>query len=885
MNMPRLVSMLLVSTALALPGLAMAQEAPASVEATVDGGDDMPDEESGATEISIPGAEILVTGRRDRNITRAAPQVVSVLSSEEIARTGEGDIAGALSRVTGLSVVGNGFVYVRGLGDRYSLALLNGSPLPSPEPLKRVVPLDLFPSSVIASSLVQKSYSANFPGEFGGGVINLTTKSAPEEGFLSIGGGIALDTETTGQLGYTYYGSSTDWTGFDNGQRDIPPALAAFFESGQRISSGEVDTVPIAQQLIDGRNSVLQRWKNLPPNFSASLSAGKTFDLGGTSLGIIAAAGYKNNWKTRGATNQASVDSDISTLDSDFYRVTTDNRLVVNGLLGFGLELGEHQLRWTNLFIRDTLKHARLGVGEKVGNDWDYMEQDTAWFERQLFDTQLVGEFEITPDLTFDVRGVYANSQREAPNEIYFEYVRTNSETDPLGEFYVNNLDNGQSGDARISFSDLNEDLWAGGADLSWRFMPGVSATVGYAYTNSERTSSRRDFQFTAPSDMPEAIGLLRPDLLLQPTNIEYFEIDLIETNEGNPAFLATLETHAGYAKVDVQLADTVSIDAGVRYETAVETVSPLEVFTVEGGSTASTSLDNSYWLPTATVTWNFLPDMQLRLNASKTIARPQFRELLFQFYFDPDSNRQYRGNPLLQDSELFNAEARLEWYFDRDQRLSVAGFYKKIDRPIETYITGGNEVVTSFANAPQADLYGAEVELQKYFVLESWGDFFTSRRLLLAGNYTFSESKLKVGPDDTVAVFGAFSTIATDYFTDGSPLTGQSRHIANLQFGLEDQDSLSQQTFLLTYASKRVTSRGLNNTGQPDVFEYPGVELDFVARQGVNLFGLDTEWKFEARNLLGTRHLEYQELGANRVDHNSYDVGRTFSISVAVNM
>jgi hypothetical protein len=132
-------------------------------------------------EVSAPGADapadIVVRGRR--NIVRATPEVVSVLSSEDIARTGEGDIAGALQRVPGLSVVGNGFVYVRGLGDRYSLALLNGLALPSPEPLRRVVPLDIFPTSVIGSALVQKSYSVNYPGEFGGGVINLTTTAIP----------------------------------------------------------------------------------------------------------------------------------------------------------------------------------------------------------------------------------------------------------------------------------------------------------------------------------------------------------------------------------------------------------------------------------------------------------------------------------------------------------------------------------------------------------------------------------------------------------------------------------------------------------------------------------------------------------------------------------
>lgn len=130
-------------------------------------------------EVSTPGGppleDIVVVGSRIPNVVRRSVEVVSVLSTADIARTGEGDIAGALQRVPGLSVVGAGFVYVRGLGDRYSSSLLNGSPLPSPEPLRRVVPLDIFPTNITASALVQKTYSVNYPAEFGGGVINLTT--------------------------------------------------------------------------------------------------------------------------------------------------------------------------------------------------------------------------------------------------------------------------------------------------------------------------------------------------------------------------------------------------------------------------------------------------------------------------------------------------------------------------------------------------------------------------------------------------------------------------------------------------------------------------------------------------------------------------------------
>ncbi len=890
----RVASALLFTTALSFPGIALAQTVPATpdqppaTDAAAEPADGTsPAESAEQVDVSVPGegAEIVVRGARRRSPERSSTQVVNVLSSEQIARTGEGNIAGSLGRVSGLSVVGSGYVYVRGLGDRYSLALLNGSPLPSPEPLKRVVPLDLFPTGVISSSLVQKSYSVNYPGEFGGGVINLTTKATPDEPFLQVNVGFGGDTETTGNLGYTYYGSETDWTGFDDGTRDIPRALENFFASGARLSSGTVDGGAIASSIVTGRNSVVQRNDDIPANWSGSISAGKSWDIGWGTLGVIANAGYSNRWLTRDALQQSSFSADLETLDQDFRRVITENRIVVNGLLGLGLEFDENQVRWTNLFIRDTLKQARLGIGNKQQTTSDFIQQDTAWYERQLFTSQVVGEFKLTPEISLDLRGGYANSQREAPFELYYEYVRSNSDADPFGDVFINRLNNGQTGDASVSFSDLNEDLWFGGADLSYRVAPGYTVTVGGAYTDQNRDSSRRDFTFLAPNDFPTAVGTLRPDLLLQPGIIDFYNIDFIETNEGNPAFNATLKVAAGYAKMNARFTETLSLDAGVRYEDGKLEVVPLQVFTDPGASTAGTSLKNSYWLPAATLTWQVQPQLQLRLSGSKTIARPQFRELIFQFYFDPETNRQYQGNPQLVDSELLNAEARLEYYFGTDQRVSVSGFYKKLDKPIETFVANsGNEQVTSFANAPQATLYGIEIEAQKLFDLDRLGNLFNNRRLVLSGNYTYTKSKLKVGADDRTAVIGVNDPLAIDYFQDGAPLTGQSDHVANVQIGFENRNRLSQQTFLLNYASERVVSRGLNGSPpQPDVIEKPGLRFDFVAREGFKFLNRDLELKFEARNLTGQKHEEFQESGSNRIERNTYDLGRSFSLSASV--
>ena len=871
--------MLTLLVAMAIP-IAAAQDAPTQPAALP------PASEEAAAEIvdiEIAG-EIVVVGRRgDRNIQQATTQVISVLSAEDIARTGDGDVAGALSRVTGLSMGSNGFVYVRGLGDRYSQAFLNGSPLPSPEPLRRAVPLDLFPTDIVASSLVQKSYSPNLPGEFGGGLINITTLAVPSEPFFKVGFGTSGDSETTGQIAYTHFGSKWDPSGVDSGVRDVPPALKAFFASRERMSSGNVDTGKIARELVNTRTGLVQRIDRMAANFSGSMTGGTSRELGDGVLGFIATAGYSNSWRTRDIIEQNPASFDLSALDKDYRKVASENRIVVNGLAGVGYEFGDgNRVRWTNLLVRDTVKRTSLAEGKQNNQrpTFDFLEQETGWYERQLWSSQITGGFNFDP-LKVNARLAFANSTREAPFELGMGYSRSNVAASPFGQYYINRLDNGQTGYGRITFSELEEDLFSYGLDLTYQVTPSIVVSGGYELSKTERDSERREFLMLAPSNLPTGVALFRPDYLLGSAVVEFFGIGLVESTETDPAFTADLEVQGGYLQLQSEIADGLELSIGARYEKATQRVAPLQVFRTLTNSGASTNLENDYVLPAATLTYKFGDNMQVRLNGSKTIARPQFRELMFQAYFDPESNRSYRGNPLLVDSEFTNAELRYEWYFAPEQRISMAGFYKKIDKPIEAF-TGFNDntPVTSFANAPRAELVGFELESQKYFDVNEWfsSPFFASRRGVLIGNYTWSDSKIKVGSGDTVDVFGTTTQPASNFFIDGAPLTGQSAHLVNLQLGLENLDSLSQQTLLVSYASDRAFSRGAS--GLPDVVESPGVMVDFVLRQGVKWFGQDLELKFEARNLLRTEYQEFQKRGPNKVFFNRYDSGVKFSAS-----
>ncbi len=907
-------SLLLLSTALTAPVFAQAAGAPAGGESPPIQSASEPEENlepqdpvAQATteediEVSGPGAsaitsgDIVVIGRHIPNAIRRTPEVVSVLSSADIARTGEGDIAGALQRVTGLSVVGGRFVYVRGLGERYSLALLNGSPLPSPEPLRRVVPLDLFPTSIIASSVVQKSYSVAYPGEFGGGVINLTTRAIPREPFFNVGYSVGGDTITTANLGYTYYGSPTDWTGFDSGERSVPRELRAALNSGNLIVPGQNFTIreiqDITASLSNARTTLIQRNRDIPPNSGVNLSAGTSLNLGGATLGLVAAAGWSNGWLTRGGVQQVAAGitpiDGVDTLqpDIDFRFLSTQNRIVVNGLAGVGLEFGPHRLRWTNLFIRDSLKEARIqdGINEvNVGSDRVNIS-NTAWFERQLMSSQGVAEMRFG-GLSIDLRGAWAKSQRNSPYERSISYRWSDQAND-----FVNDLRaNGQF--ARIAFSDLDDTVISGAADVSYRIpeLRNLVVSAGYAYLDNTRNSTRRDFRYNPIGALPFMVAQQRPDFLLSDFNVYTYGILLTDVSgsAGVAAYEADLRVHAGYGQAEMEVLPNVRLVAGVRYEDGRQRVLPLDLFGLGGPEIIPSAIEKSYLLPASTLTWNFAQDMQFRLHGSKTIARPQFRELAPQQYLDTETSRTFFGNQFLTDSELLNAEARYEWYFDRDQRFSLAGFWKRIERPIEAVaFQQGGTFFTTFANAPLATLYGVEVELQKYFSLGalSRAPFFASRRAVVIGNYTYSDSQIRVRDGDTTVPVGSGGAPApaSDLFDDGTPLTGQSRHLVNLQLGLENQDRLSQQTLLLTFTSRRITNRG--PSGQPDLFEEPGVRLDFVAREGVRIFGINTEIKFEARNLTGENYEEFQQLNDSRIDTYSYRLGRSFSLGVSVN-
>jgi hypothetical protein len=870
-----LMGLLLATTALSAPSLALAQDAPPPEEGEVE--------------------EIVVLGKNIPEPMRETGEVAAFLQPEDLKRQGDDTAAEALVRLTGLSLVGGKFVYVRGLGERYSSALLNGSPLPSPEPLQRVVPLDLFPANILSGTIVQKTYSPNYPGEFGGGIIDLQTISTPDEPFLTFGISVGGNTETTGKEGITYYGSDYDWLGYDDGTRDTPRILQRIAPDRLRVSEAnytDAELQDIGRAFVNAPLNLIQRKNQMPANLGLDISAGQSFDLGDAGfVGVVGVLGFDNSWRNRTAIQQEGiVQAGVISVNTDYRTRSTENNATLNGLFGVSWESADstQSIKWTNLYIHSTLKEARVREGYDSNAAGQGLVRDdyTEWFERSLINTQLAGSHELG-DFKVNWRGAFAKTSRNSPYEKGIRYFWADADNDGVQDANEPYRHDGSSVQNYTRFGEVEDQVASFGIDGFYTLALSDSREVvfsgGFAWMDNDRSAVSREFRFLALNNaIPLDVQDSRVDYLLSDFNIGPQLFTLRETtgSDGASAYQAALTTRAGWFQVDAEVIPLVRVAVGVRYEDAEQGVTPIDIFS--GPLPAPPSLENSYWLPAATVTWNFYEDMQLRLAASKTIARPQFRELAPQTYLDPDTDRLYIGNPYLVDSELLNLDARYEWYFATGQSFTAGVFYKDIDKPVETIVNeGGSSLQTTFLNAPKAILYGAEIDVKAYFDIPLEMSFFSDKRWLISANYTWTKSEVQVEAGDEVFPLsgGGAPRPAIDYVQDGDALQGQSEHLANIQFGWEDDAAKSQATILFTYVSERIAARG--RTGFPDLIADPGVTIDFTYRKGFDVMGREVEFGFEARNLTDENSEEFQELGGGRVDTNTYDLGRSFSISL----
>ena len=839
---------------------------------------------------------------------RVTSEVSASLSIDDLITTGDSDLAGALVRITGLSTTQGRFVVVRGLNERYSNTLLNGSPMPSPEPFRRAAPLDIFPTNILSNVLVQKTFSPRFPGEFGGGVIGIETSALPEEGFFTAGVDGSFNTITTGNRGITYNGSDTDWLGYDDGLRDIPAELASVFQT-TRVGNN----LPADQQQAIGRslvNSELWVIQNVDTdaNGSISFNAGDRFDFENFSLGVIAAAQYSNAWETRegqrgkgriGAGDELVYENGPPLADrsgialpgegiNNFFG--TENTIDVSGMVSVGVDFyNDHSINFLTMALRSTSKEARIEEEFNAGANGVFRTDSTEWFERQVLFNQLTGEhlFDSLGGLSVEWRISEATATRDAPYQRSADYAYTNT-----GYVYEGTV-NGNS----TAFSEVEDNTSDYGVDLELPVELGsmdVSLTAGYANTSRERDAWTRRFSFAPGSvGIPSDLLSSRIDYIFANQNITDERLRLIETGGLSlpEAYHGQLDVDAYYVGADVALTDFVRAAFGARFEDGELSV---DTFAFPASAADSglveTQQQEDYVLPAVTLTWTFADNLQLRTGYSQTIARPQFRELAFAEFFNTDTDQRFQGNPYLENTEMTNYDARLEYYFGREQFVTVGAFYKELTNPIEEFIIPiGDGLNTSFINAPSATLTGAEFEYEKTFDFSDRWDqpFFNDREWFVKTNYTYIQSEVSGEGTVTVAqgAFGnpqALVLNAAGFIEDGRTLQGQSEHLFNVQVGFETFDGRARGALLYNYVSDRTRAVANLSDSLPEIVEQVPSSLDLVYSRTINVAEADWDVGFSVRNILGDGYSATQSAGGAELAVDTYDLGTTFSVSVS---
>ena len=843
--------------------------------------------------------EVIVLGKFIPDEKRTTSEVSNLLDAEALSLLADTSVGDALSRVTGLSLVGGKYVYVRGLGERYSSTLLDGARISSPVPFQKTVPLDIVPNSIVRSLLVQKTFSPSYPGDFSGGVVLIRDKATPEENYASVKVQAGGNSETTGGDSLSYHGGDDDNWGFDDGTRNIPDNIKV-------LTSEQFEATPWPQSAGLGASFHnfwhIREKDKLKPNWTGDAEGGYRYDFNnGMSVGVLAAGKYSNDYQNRDKDFRryefTGVDGG-STQTVDYRQFTTRQTINWSGFLNLGLELNDnHSVQFSQVILRqtddETQQFRGLSSEDDVTSGTEVVSYRLQWTENYIRSTQLKGEhyFDIGgfDQMRVAWRAVDGAATRDAPDTRTYTYAQNSQ-----GLEEVVTPGRQAEGDLREvfqapdrTFSKLRDEIEEYGVDAEVPFaLGGMDVMVKAGWSNYERTRASRSrfFRFDLTSFAPSHIGLMTPEQLFGLDNWRKRYLDVRDFSAGAanasgifPFADSGEETSAYYGGIDAQITPRIRVAVGVRQE---ETTLSADAY---GGNTeAGTSNDvrRKYrdTLPAASLTFEFVNDLQLRLAYSETVNRPSLLEITGTTIRNPEDSNLYRGNVFLQPASLQNLDARLEWYFGAADSLSLGVFRKTFDDPIEIgKVQAQNDIYTWF-NGEEAELDGIELELRKDLPFAEWFGWSEAfNHFTLNANVSFIRS--------SVVLFGAGESPAdvpvtgarriAQLFENERNLTGQSDVLGNLILSYANYGRGIESSLAYNYTGERIILVGAENA--PNIVEEANGELDFLLRYSFELFSRDLELDLKVKNLLNSK-VEWTQGG---LPYESYKPGVSYSLSV----
>ena len=793
---------------------------------------------------------------------RDTSEISNVIDAEDISVAGDSDAADALKRITGLSLVKGKYVYVRGLGERYSSALLNGVLLPSPEPLKRVVPFDIFPTSILDSVLVQKTYSAQYPGEFGGGVIDMRTKLIPDQEFTEISFSTSYDSLATGEEVDLMPQYDNDWTGFDTGDRGLPASLAPLYANSDFISLATSSYYDI-QYAAQGFTGTWQPLKTeLYPDIGFDVSYGNAYDLNELGrLGLLISAGYDSSKDNQPdiLRSEWSSGSGENLVRRNNYAVKKANyQIDTNFLSTLGWDIDDfNYLQFTGLIVRKTDSRTTISEGRNVEADFDERRTKSEWVEREIKTVTLSGKHDLLNGLSIDWRLNGSTGKRESPfeREHFYEFNNGAYEFSRRQDSNYTNFSwlNDDSSEAAVDFYYPIET-----EDLLIDFKFGLLQSEKNRQTDVKRYAFLPDF--TNGALFADQEFRRQPiNSIMHPQNFRYDRTGLVlqELSLNTDDYTGDMTIDAYYFSLETDISNQLSLSIGARNEESFIETNTQQFF---GNQTNIQSVDElDKLLPALTLTYELAENMQVRIGFSETVSRPQFREMSPVLFVNFETDRFERGFAELTSAEIENIDLRYEYYFGFDEFLTISYFEKSFINPIEQVLeAAATDSYVSYRNAASATLEGAEFEFQKQFgELISGYDFFGKV------NYTYTDSNAVTNPE--------YITLSS---YDDRPLVGQPDDIFNLQFGFYGADD-SRFSVVYNDVGNRIRELGVDTI--PNVMEDLPAQLDVVYNRTYEALDGTLDITLKLRNLLED---PYEALQGNEV-FESYSTASSISLGV----
>jgi len=787
--------------------------------------------------------EVVVTQSATRNteasvlnLQKRSVALLDGLSIQSIQRSGANDIATAVKSVPGVSVQGGKFVYVRGLGDRYTKSILNGMDVPGLDPDRNTLQLDIFPTIILDNIIVVKSSTADLPADFTGGVVDIVTKDLPSRPEYSVSVGAAYNSSMHFKNNYlSYPGSRTDFFGFDNGLRDLP--IAPSTDIPLPVQDG-VTVRQLTKRFV--RNMAAQQEQSFM-NFNLGLTAGNQYNLneaGDKRLGYLASVTYRNETEFY----EDYIDGQVFRKDPDRskYEMTTDrtqlgdlgvNNVLLTGLGGLALKTQHSKYKLNVLHIQNGESRASFLIQENQGENSNLNQRDVLIYTQRSITNGLLNGVHTNDDASWTIEWKLSPTF----SKIYDKDFRVTPFRITQSGSYI--ISPSETGDPTRIWRDLEEKDLAGKLDITRKhlfFGRDAKFRFGGGYTYKKRDFTVNQFAFPVQSRQGNFSSTFNGDAdqVLAPDNIyrldtqqgTYVRRDSNESDNYN----SEMTVGAAYLSEEFKVSDRFVAILGLRAEKFQ--LNYTGTSQTRGTFDNETILDKTDFFPSANFILNLNEDenQKLRASYSRTTARPSFKEASIAEIFDPVTSSFFIGNIDIQPTYINNFDLRYESYGEGNNFFALSAFYKTFQDPIELSFFRSISGQFTPLNLGDATVLGGEFEIRKSL------DF-------IAGLDNFSVNTNISVIDSKQSFSAAEESARSDNLRDGETLgdsrqlQGQSPLLVNFSLNYDNDDSGWQAGLFYNVQGKTLEIVG--NADIPDVYTKPfhNLRLNFSKAFGKN--------------------------------------------------